>query len=147
MSKYMKIATQFKDEAMFRAALRAVCQERGIEVVEYREPVQLEGYEGDLRDEVAHYVIRRHHVGGSANDLGFRREDGEIMAVISEFDTRHNGQQILNHVKREYARRKVTVLARRRGMQVEEVHDNGAIRLRLVPKPDRRTERRVSVRR
>lgn len=146
VSKYMKIATQFKDEEMFRAALRAVCQERGIEVVEYREPIQLTGYLGDTRDEVAHYIISRKHIGSASNDLGFRREDGEIVAVISEFDTRRGGQVILNHVKREYARRMVTLMARRRGMEVEEIHENGVTRLRLRPKRAR-NDHRVRVRR
>jgi len=145
MSQYLKVKVQFKDEEVFQEALIATCQDRRIQFEEHTRtgPARLRGYQGDLRDETAHYIVRKRYVGGSSNDLGFRREDGEIVAVISEFDTKHGGQDILNHVKREYARRKVKEMARRRGMDVEEIHDNGAIRLRLVPRQSRRPKRRV----
>jgi hypothetical protein len=147
MSKYLRVKTQFKDEDTFREALEAACNERGIQYEAHEEPVRLVGYQGDRRDERAHYVIRRGYVGGASNDLGFRREDGEVVAVISKYDTRNEGQRILDHVKREYARRMVTKIARRRGMEVEEVREHGVTRLRLVPKRGRRSERRVRVRR
>jgi len=68
---------------------------------------------------------------------------------VDDYDNHEGGKgrKILNGVKREYARRKVTQLARRRGLEVEEIHENGAVRLRLVPKRGRRSERRVRVRR
>jgi hypothetical protein len=147
MSKYLKVSVEFRDEDTFAEALAAVCAEREIELEKHDEAVRLFGYQGDLRDERANWIIRRKHVGMSANDLGFRREGGEVVAVISEFDSRNKGQRILNHVKREYARRKVTKMARRRGLEVEEVQENGAIRLRLRKRRGRGTERRVRVRR
>lgn len=147
MSKYIRVKTEFKNEETFREVLEAVCAERGIEFEAHDEAIRLIGYEGDLREETAHYVIRRGYVGRAANDLGFRREGGEVVAVISEYDQKNNGQQILNHVKREYARQMVTKLGRRRGLEVEEVRENGVTRLRLRQKRGRRNERRVRVRR
>lgn len=147
MSKYLKVKTEFRDEAMFREALEVVCEERRIRFEEHAEATNLIGWQGATRDDVAHYIVRRGYVGHASNDLGFRREDGQVVAVISEYDMRHGGQAILNAVKREYARRKVTEMARRRGLEVEEVHENGAIRLRLVKKSTRRPQRRVRVRR
>jgi hypothetical protein len=151
MSKYLKIATQFKDEDTFREALEAVCNERGIQYEAHDEAARLVGYQGDLRDETAHYIVRRGYIGRSSNDLEFRRKGGEVVAVISEFDnrkgSRDRGVDVLNHVKREYATRQVKKIARRRGMEVEEVREHGVMRLRLVPKRGRRSERRVRVRR
>jgi len=134
MSKYLKIAIQFKDEAAFQEALRDVCKARGIQF-EQGDALHLYGYRGDQRDETAEYVIRRQHVESSANDLGFARQaDGSLGVVISEFDSGPGraGAQIMSQVRQRYARLQVEKQARARGMRVEEVQEaGGTIRLRL----------------
>lgn len=51
----------------------------------------LEGYRGDKRADVAEIIIPRAHVGGAANDIGFKlQEDGTWSAIISEYDS-HSG--------------------------------------------------------
>jgi hypothetical protein len=48
---------------------------------------KLEGYQGDLRDQTAEIIIPRYHVGGAANDIGFKlQEDGTWGAIISDYD-------------------------------------------------------------
>lgn len=147
MSKYLRVKTQFKDEVLFREALEAVCSEMGITYETHETPRTLVGWSGRRERQKAHYSIPRRHMG--FGEMGFRREDDEIAVIVDEYDNREGkrGREILNGVKREYARRKVTQLARRRGLEVEEIRENGAIRLRLVPKRSRRSERRVRVRR
>ena len=50
------------------------------------QPVALYGYQGDVRPQKAHIVIRRQHVGSGANDVGWERQaDGTYRARISEF--------------------------------------------------------------
>lgn len=147
MSKYHRIETQFSDEDTLRQALANVCQQRQIQF-EAGDALTLYGYKGRARAETAEYVIRRQHVGRSANDLGFyRRADGTFELIISEFDQRHEGAEIAREVKRRYARLQVEKLARARGLRVEEIEDNGVIRLRLHPTARTRQPVRTYVRR
>jgi len=134
MSKYLKIEIKFKDETTFREALRDVCKARGIQFEQGQHPY-LYGYLGDRRPETAEYVIRRQHIGTSANDLGFARQaDGSLGVVISDFDSRNTGAEIVAQVKQRYARLQVEKQARARGFRVEEVKEaGGTVRLRLYP--------------
>lgn len=52
----------------------------------------LEGYQGDQRTDVAEIIIPRRHVGGAANDVGFKQQaDGTWSAIVSDYDS-HSGQ-------------------------------------------------------
>jgi hypothetical protein len=137
MSKYHRIETKFKNEETLIQAL-ADC---GIQV-ERGEALTLYGYEGDARPETAEIVIRRRHISSMANDVGFHRlADGSFEVIISEYDQTARAAQMVKQVKQRYARLEVERLACLRGMRVEEVHDNGAIRLRLYPQTQRQTAR------
>lgn len=55
------------------------------------EPVNLYGYQGDRRDEVAHVripadVVNKHLGGGLSNDAGFRKTEDGFEAIISDYD-------------------------------------------------------------
>ena len=67
--------------------------------------MRLSGYQGDVRPQKAHVVIRREHVGQAANDVGCERmPDGTYRAWISGFDCRHRFDQAMqNRIKQEYA--------------------------------------------
>lgn len=134
MSKYHVVRTEFKNRAALEEALAKVCHARGISF-EQGHALTLYGYAGDARPETANFVIRRHCISASANDLGFCREtDGSYSAIISEFDSHGKGQRILNEVKQTYARIEIERLAKARGMRVvEEKAPGGAIRLKLYP--------------
>lgn len=70
----------------------------------HSDPKHLFGYHGDQRPEVAHIIIRRAHVGSSANDLGFvKKDDDTYEAIISEFDSRRYGAQWIGRLKGNYA--------------------------------------------
>ena len=91
MSHYTTVSTQFADRNYLVKAL--VASGFRLEDIEVYDVAQnLYGYEDDKRAEKANVIIRRHHVGGSANDLGFvKTPDGYYRAIVSEFDSNHGG--------------------------------------------------------
>ncbi len=135
MSHYCEIETEFRDPKMLIAALCSV--EGGFEkeqVLEFTEAESLYGYRGDKREQKAHIVIRRKHVGASANDIGFFREDdGLYRAIISEFDRTGRFKDVFfNRVKQEYACKIVEKNARQRGLNVQRIPcEDGKIRMRV----------------
>ena len=90
----------------------------------HSEPVRLEGYEGREREQVAHVVIRRNHVGGSSNDIGFLKTPTGYQAFVSGFDAgRGHGQPWLQAVQKHYTARfeaKVARLAEAERRRLEE---------------------------
>ncbi len=92
MSEYAIVKIQIKDAIALKDALK----EMGYEFEEHKEAQHLYGYEGRKRKQKAHIIVRRHHVGGSANDVGFlKNNNGEYEMIISEYDQRA-GQQAKN---------------------------------------------------
>ncbi len=85
MSHFVECQTEFRDPVASVAALvECGFPEDQIEV--HDQPVALYGYQGDVRPQKAHIVIRRQHVGSGANDVGWERQaDGTYRARISEF--------------------------------------------------------------
>src|SRR4051794_37435799 len=86
MSKYNTFdEVRFKDRDCLVAALGELGY--GPETIEEGAGLHLFGYAGDRRPETAELVIRRRHVGGASNDLGFRREeDGTYVPIVSDYD-------------------------------------------------------------
>ena len=95
------------------------------------EAAVLYGYQGDVRPQQAHIVIRRQHVGSGANDVGWEKQpDGTYRAWVSEFDAgvgpyshrrdsaRFN-QTMQNRIKQEYAYQVIARQQRSRGRSVE----------------------------
>jgi len=50
-------------------------------------PVNLVGYHGDTRKDLAHVIVRRVHVGSASNDIGFLKEGETYKAIVSQYDT------------------------------------------------------------
>ena len=88
MSKYLVFDDLiFADEACLRAALADLGYPEA--TIERGEGLPLFGYHGDRRRETAELVVRRAHLTGASNDLGFaRRPDGGYVAIVSEYDER-----------------------------------------------------------
>jgi hypothetical protein len=109
MSKYNDYKTQFKDVKTLCEALK----EMGYAEVEVHDkPVNLVGYHGDLRDDMAEVIIRRKFVGSASNDIGFKRQpDGTYKAIISEYDSGRHGTQWLNKLADNYCEKKVISIA------------------------------------
>ncbi len=134
MSRYKTIVTELKDRNALLAAIAAcglLC-----EVAAPGERLPLYGYEGRQRPETADVVIRRRHIGGAANDLGFVEQSGRFEVVISEYDEggfEGTGLYVLNRVRQQYAYQQVVALAQQQGYVVQPVEaEGGVIRLQLV---------------
>jgi len=99
----------------------------------HQEAKSLYGYQGDRREQQAHIIIRRQHVGLAANDIGFQRQsDGTYRAWVSEFDQRQNGygDAWLGKLKQAYGVEKARAEAKKRGYRVSEQKlDDGRVRL------------------
>lgn len=84
-SHYTKCRTKVKDKASLIKALEDMGFVNKMQVHEAAQ--QLEGYKGDKRSQTAEIIIPRRHVGGAANDIGFKlQNDGTWEAIISEYD-------------------------------------------------------------
>lgn len=91
MSAYLVLETPILDRECLLLALADLGF--GADKVEvHDEPVPLVGYEGRTRPEVAHLVVRRQHLGGSSNDLGFLRGPTGWRAIVSGYDALRFGQ-------------------------------------------------------
>ena len=119
MSHFVECQTEFRDPlALVAALVECGFEESQIEV--HQEAVPLYGYQGDVRPQKAHIVIRRQHVGQAANDVGWERQvDGTYRAWISEYDRRHRfNDAMCNRIKQEYAYYVVYRQQRARGRTV-----------------------------
>lgn len=131
MSHYTEMTTEITDAEHLVAALGDL----GFAEIEvYDEPRSLVGYQGDLRAQAAHVIVRREFIGRGSNDIGFlRREDGRFQAIVSEYDRRKYGETWLGRLTQRYAyRRTLAALAEQDFTVVEEkVEADGRIRIGL----------------
>jgi hypothetical protein len=131
MSHYSEVQIEFKDRAALVAALGRLGFKDKVEV--HQEAKSLYGYQGDRREQQAHIIIRRQHVGLAANDIGFQRQsDGTYRAWVSEFDQRQNGysEAWMGKLKQAYGVEKARAEAKKRGYRVSEQKlDDGRVRL------------------
>ena len=108
MSAYKSFSNvKFQDTDCLLAALKALGFRAGQEVKVYEDAVALVGFRGKARAEKAHIVIRRQHIGGSSNDVGFVWDKGlgAYVPIVSEFDERRwLGGQWQTKLKVAYAR-------------------------------------------
>jgi len=95
MSHFVNVKTQMKNlEALVSALARNGFSTSKVEV--HDTPQNLYGYQGDVRAQKAHVIIRRRYIGSSSNDIGFENIDGTYVAHISEFDS-GTGTYASNH--------------------------------------------------
>jgi hypothetical protein len=129
MSHFVECQTEFRDPQALVAAL-VECGFAADQIEVHQEFVPLFGYQGDIRPEQAHIVVRRQHVGGGANDVGWERQiDGTYRGWISEFDAgvgpfAHRRESarfnpaMQDRVKQEYAYQVIERQQRARGRSV-----------------------------
>ncbi len=143
MSHFVECQTEFRDPEALVAAL-VECGFAADQIEVHPEAVALFGYQGDVRPQQAHIVIRRQHVGSAANDVGWERQaDGTYRAWISEFDAgvgqyghrresaRFN-QAVQNRIRQEYAYQVIVRQQRARGRSVERSRlPSGEIEVRI----------------
>lgn len=106
MSHFSKIAVKFKDQSCLVEAL----QRFGFFPMLHDKPVNLYGYRGDKRQEVAHIVVPRNQISPDSNDLGFYWNGADYECLISEYDQGAGlaqagqglGQHFLPKLQQEY---------------------------------------------
>ena len=121
MSEYHLQQTQYKD----RDCLVAALNDMGYKTVEVHDTaVQLYDFCGrathylDTTGDKANVIVRRHIVGGAANDLGFALQpDGTYAAVISDYDNNKHNATWLKSLKRSYVEKVDMKLAKKNGLQ------------------------------
>ncbi len=124
MSHYCQIETMFNDQQALIEALTTIQGGWQLDQIEiHQEPQSLYGYQGDEREEKANIIIRRKHVRGASNDVGFALQaDGSYKAIISDYDrTNHCNDRFISTLKTEYACAAVEKQARQRGKTVIRV--------------------------
>jgi hypothetical protein len=119
MSLYCEIKTQFKNRAALVAALVETGNWTKEQIELHDQPEHLFGVEGKARQERAHVIIRRQHVGGISNDIGFlKTETGEYEAIISSYDRGRYNDKWLATLRGNYAFYVIEQQQRMRGRQV-----------------------------
>jgi len=126
MSMYCNIKTQFKNRAALIAALMETGHWMAEQIEVHDEPQHLYGYQGDRREQTAHVIIRRQHVGHASNDIGFARQaDATYAAVISEYDggrdTSKYGPRWQRALKESYGYHVIKAQQEKRGRRVERI--------------------------
>lgn len=110
MSEYRKNTTNCKDrECLIEALVEMGYKREHIEIHDIEQ--QLFDYRGnktrytDASGDKANVIVRRQHVGGSANDLGFlfNKTTGTYDAIISEFDSGKHNAKWLAGLKGNYS--------------------------------------------
>ncbi len=94
MSAYIETVTPMVNTQVL---IEALCQ-MGFkkEHIEHStSPVQLFGFEGLQRNQSAHIVIRKHHVGMASNDLGFLETPTGYRMIVSDYDRSRYGTKWL----------------------------------------------------
>jgi hypothetical protein len=133
MSHYSEVVIELADEGCLVAALSRLGFKGKVEV--HQEAQSLYGYQGDMRAQKSHIIIRREHVGRAANDLGFERQaDGKYRVWVSEYDQKYNkyDDAWMGKLKQAYGVEKARGEAKKKGYRVSEQKlDDGRIRLVL----------------
>jgi hypothetical protein len=141
MSHYAEMQCEYKQksEKEFIAALELVFGEGHVEL--HEEGAGLMGYGGDNRSQKSekskdyappcHVIIRRKHVGGASNDVGFRRnEEGGYTAFVSDFDKGRNFDTKKQHiVAQEYAARVTEKTMKAQGYAVKRTNVAGKVKI------------------
>jgi hypothetical protein len=131
MSHYSEVQIEITDEGCLVAALGRLGFGGKVEV--HKEAQALYGYQGDVRAQKAHVIIRRQHVGPAANDLGFERQpDGKYRIWVSDYDRKYNkyDDTWMGRLKQSYGVEKAKAEAKKKGYRVSEQKlDDGRIRL------------------
>lgn len=128
MSRYTTCRLEIRDAEALVAALK----ERGLVAETFLEAQPLYGYQGDLRPEKAHVIVRRKYIGPASNDIGFLCEpDGHYTAIISEWDRGRFNQRFLAALTRRVAVLSTTSRLVKGGFTVKVIEEEDG-RTRIV---------------
>jgi len=130
MSEYTTIESAYKDKDV----IIATAKELGFQC-EVGENLNLYGYRGDKRKQVADIVIRRQFIGAASNDIGFtKRADGKYDLTISEYDRQtEKGTKMMEEFPKLYASNVTLKELKKKGYKLKKrvVEQDGTIELRF----------------
>jgi hypothetical protein len=121
--------------------LKKVLEKRFKEVEVHSSPEQLIDFQGkathylDESGDKAEIIIRRKHVGGAANDIGFTKDSsGNYKAIISAYDSSKHNQKWLDNLCKDYLVEKATSIMTEEGAELSESEtlSNGSIRMKFT---------------
>jgi hypothetical protein len=117
MSSYASLQTTFNDRDCLVEALVEMGYSR--EHIEVHDTAQgLYGYHGDLRQQKANVIVRRQHVGGASNDIGWEKQsDGTYTQHISDYDSHKHNAKWLTGLKASYTQKRFEKEAQRQGLK------------------------------
>ncbi len=104
MSEYKVVEVDFKDEQVLLDSLKQMGYEPRI----CKEGTNLEGYQGDKREQKAHIILPRKQVGGASNDVGFERTKDGFKLHASQFDRAWRTGHKITKLRQTYAEKKIT---------------------------------------
>lgn len=149
MSHYTEVEVEFDGDHIEEmiASLEEIFGKGHVEY--HKDGVPLMGYQGDDRSKLkpgngnyappCEVVIRRKHVGGASNDVGFKlQQNGKFKGYISDYDSGyHFGKEKQNKVASSYALSVGEKMLRAKGYgQIERIKmDDGSVK--LVARPNK----------
>lgn len=131
MSHYLDITTQVTDKKALVRALERIGFKGHVEV--HDKAQSLMGYQGDMRRQKAHVIIRKRYVGTASNDIGFlQNPDGRFVSYISEYDSSKYNAEWQKKLYTYYGVEKAKLEYENLGMQyTEDVDEKNRPRLRV----------------
>ena len=140
MSEYRKNTTNCQDrECLIEALIEMGYQREHIEIHDV--PQQLFDYRGnktrytDSAGDKANVIVRRQHVGGAANDLGFlmNQDPGTYDAIISQYDSGKHNAKWLGGLKGNYSVANLVKTGKAQGLKfLGKKVENGKVRLQWL---------------
>jgi len=124
MSEYRRSTTNCKDkECLIEALIEMGYKREHIEIHDV--PQQLFDFQGhktrytDSSGDKANIIVRRQHVGGAANDLGFslNKSTGTYDAIISQYDSGKHNAKWLAGLKGNYSVANLVKTGRAQGLK------------------------------
>jgi hypothetical protein len=135
MSHFTTVHTKIRDPDCLMRAMEKVKPGWVGKIERHRDPQHLRGFQNDQREQMAHIIVRRRHVGQASNDLGFLRQpDGSYGIHISDHDAGHNGytNDWVSQLTRTYAEEKVMRALKARGMQFNTQKTKDATTIKVL---------------
>jgi hypothetical protein len=131
MSEYIVLQTEYRDPECIKASLK----ELGYPFEEHKTEQNLYGYMGDKRQQTASIIVRRQHVQGASNDVGFsKKENGNYELIISEYDrgVKKTANDFLEQLKMVYNKHKALKKLKRLGAVISSVKqgEDGRIKIK-----------------
>lgn len=125
MSHFAEIELKMQGDA--EAIVRALCDMEDVygnkqfcrsQIEVHEERQNLFGYQGDMRAQKAHLIIRRQNVGSASNDLGFEKKaDGSWAFHVSNYDSSRYNADWQKRLLSKWGVQKVGLEAERSGNQ------------------------------